>query len=118
MIRRNDEYASEIRKEMRSGKGEVKVERLWACGTELKADTRMFGRLTLQPGCSIGYHEHQGEEEVFYILSGHALVDDNGTKSEVSAGDTILTGGAGHSIENIGQEPLVLLAVISRWKQQ
>ncbi len=118
MIRRNDEFRSEVRREMRSGKGEVKIEHLWESGSELKADTRMFGRLTLLPGCSIGFHEHQGEEEIFYVLSGHAKVDDNGTISEVFSGDTILTGGAGHAIENVGQDPLVLLAVINRWKQQ
>jgi len=40
-------------------------------------------------------------------------VDDNGTHKEVKAGDGILTGGgASHAIENIGDEPLVLFAVI------
>ena len=50
---------------------------------------------------------------MFIVLAGKALVDDNGTQVEVSAGDTILTGnGAGHSVKSLGPETLQLMAII------
>ena len=46
-----------------------------------------------------------------------AKADDNGQTVELNPGDTLLTGdGAGHSIESIGDEPLVIMAVISRFE--
>ncbi len=117
MIKKNGEYKIDLRKEMRGGNGEVKIEHLWDAGTELKADTRLWARLTLAPSCSIGFHNHDNEEEVFYIVSGNAEADDNGTPVKLSAGDTILTGnGAGHAIKNIGEADLVIIAVISSYK--
>ena len=41
------------------------------------------------------------------------LKNDNGTKYEVHPGDTTFTcDGAGHAIENIGDEDLVFMALI------
>lgn len=114
MIKKDGEYRVDVRKEMRGGEGEVVIEHLWAPKDELKANTRLFARLTVKPGCSIGYHIHDQEEEVFYLVQGQAEADDNGTKVVLKAGDSILTGGgAGHAIKNIGNENLVIMAVIS-----
>ncbi len=114
MIRRNGEYRTEIRKEMRGGKGEVKIEEFWSPNSEMRSKNRLFSRMTINPGCSIGFHPHDAEDEVFVILSGRAEADDNGEITELGPGDTILTGnGDGHAISCIGNEPLVLMAVIS-----
>ena len=29
---------------------------------------RMFAHVTVDPGCSIGYHDHQQETEFYYII--------------------------------------------------
>ena len=31
----------------------------------------LFGEVTLEPGAVLGYHEHHGETETYYILSGN-----------------------------------------------
>ncbi len=114
MIKRNNEYRVDCRHEMRGGNGEVRIEHLWDCANELNANNRLFARLTLNPGCSIGFHRHENEEEVFVIISGCAEADDDGKTVILGTGDTILTGGgAGHSIKCHGDQPLVMLAVIS-----
>ena len=116
MIRCQSQYECEERFEMRGGKGTVRIEHLFSPGNELKSRIRLCARLTLDPGVSIGFHRHENEEEIFHIISGKAEVDDNGTVRSVSAGDSILTGGgAGHSIENTGDSPLEILAVISQF---
>jgi mannose-6-phosphate isomerase-like protein (cupin superfamily) len=112
MIRRNDQYRCEVREEMRGGDGKVKIEHFWD-KDELKSNNRLFARLTLEPGSSIGSHEHTGEEEVFVVVQGRAEADDNGEIVILETGDTILTSNACHSIKSIGDKPLVLVAVIS-----
>ena len=115
MIRRDGSYEVDIRRNMRGGQGQVTIEHLWK-KDELKGRTRLCARLTLQPGSSIGFHEHVDEEEVFYVVSGAGLVQDAGTENAVAAGDTILTGGgAGHAVEATGDTPLVMLAVIVQY---
>ena len=80
---------------------------------ELKGKVRLLARLRLPPGSSIGYHMHEGEEEIFYILSGTGRVTEQGVSSTVGPGDAVLTGGGGgHSIENQGAEPLDCIATI------
>jgi len=117
MIRRSGEYKFDIKENMRGGDGSVKIEHYWHPGTEMKASNRLFAKLTLQPGCSIGFHKHEEEEEVFVVLRGSAETDDNGHNVVLNVGDTILTGdGSGHSIKCISQEPLELMAVISCYK--
>lgn len=112
MIRREAEMQVEVRKEMRGGKGEVEIKHIFR-KDELTGKCRLLARITLAPGSSIGLHEHIDEEEVFYIIRGRGQVVDNGTTVEVSAGDAVLTGGGkSHSIENIGDEPLELMAVV------
>ena len=81
--------------------------------TELLANCRLFAKITLDPGCSIGYHQHAQEEEIYYILSGQGVVNDNGDIRTVYPGDAVYTGnGAYHSIENQGDAPLEFLGVI------
>jgi mannose-6-phosphate isomerase-like protein (cupin superfamily) len=114
MIRQDGEYRIDVRERMRDGQGKVKIEHLWEIGTELKAKNRLCARLTLEPGSSIGFHAHDQEEEIFYIVEGKAEADDNGKTVMLAAGDTILTGnGAGHAIRCAGDRPLVILAFIT-----
>jgi len=74
---------------------------------------RLFARSKLPPGGSIGYHAHMGEFEVYYILLGRALVNDNGHEHILEPGDSILTpSGHSHSIANVGENDLEYIALI------
>jgi mannose-6-phosphate isomerase-like protein (cupin superfamily) len=112
MIRQNKDMIKEVREKMRDGDGKVEIVHVFK-KEELKGKARLFARIILRKGCSIGFHTHENEEEIYYILSGKALIDDNGTTCEALPGDAVLTGnGAGHSIRNEQDEPLEVLAVI------
>lgn len=112
MIRKNHEMETEVRERMRDGTGTVEVLHVFR-SRELKGRTRLFARLRLPAGSSIGFHRHEGEEEIFYILSGAGEVSEGGPLSSVGPGDAVLTGdGGGHSIANTGAVPLEFLAVI------
>ena len=61
----------------------------------------------------MGYHEHHGESETYYILSGEGEYDDKGTKRMVKAGDITYTpDGRGHGLINTGDTDLVFMALI------
>jgi mannose-6-phosphate isomerase-like protein (cupin superfamily) len=113
MIKRSADMQREVREKMRGGTGTVEILHVFRA-EELGGRARLFARLSLPPGSSIGYHLHEGEAEALYILAGQGLVTEGGVSSRVAAGDSVLTGGGGgHSIANPeGTGPLELLAVI------
>ncbi len=116
MIRKNSEFVREIRSKMRGGEGDIQIEQIWKPAEEMKSNTRMYAKLTIQPGDSIGYHVHENEEELFYILFGTAELNDNGTIQTLHAGESSITrGGEGHSVRNIGSSPLEILAMIGKY---
>lgn len=117
MIKKAAEMKAEVRSQMRGGKGDVKILHLFDEKAEMKGHTRLFARITLEPGASIGVHEHLEEEEAYYILRGRARVVDGEKIGELGPGDAILTGNGGsHAIENIGDEPLEFMAVVLTYK--
>lgn len=112
MIKKANEMIREIKNQMRGGNGSIELVHAFK-QDELKGKARLVAKITINQGCSIGLHEHIAEEEIYYIINGKGVVNDNGNMREVEAGDAVLTGnGASHSIENCGDEPLQLMAVI------
>ncbi|WP_026486607.1 cupin domain-containing protein [Caldanaerobius polysaccharolyticus] len=112
MIKRAQDMEIELREKMRGGNGTVKILHIFDKG-ELPSKSRLLAHMTLEKGCSIGFHEHVNETEIFYFLRGQGVVNDNGQSHKVSAGDALKTGnGTGHSVENTGNEPLEFIAVI------
>ena len=112
MIRKAAECKKEYREAMRGGNGTVELTN-FATPAELNDKGRLFANITLKPGCSIGYHVHEKDSELFYLMKGEALYNDNGVECTVSAGDVMLCpAGAGHAIANKGEETVELCAVI------
>ena len=112
MIRKSNECSVELREQMRGGDGTVQITG-FAEKAELLDKGRLFGKITLNPGCSIGYHVHEKDSELFYIMTGTAEYNDNGTVSTVHAGDvTVCPAGTGHAIANRTAEPVELVALI------
>lgn len=80
---------------------------------ETSGGCRMYSEITLEPGCSLGVHPHNGETETYFILSGKGLYNDNGKEYEVSSGDVLFCGdGESHALENIGDTDLKFVALI------
>ena len=113
MIRTKDELGTEYREHMRDGKGTVEITNFIQGDDELCGKGRLFAKISLKSGCSIGFHVHEKDSELFYILKGTAEYNDNGILRSVTAGDvTICPAGTGHGIENKGDETVELVAVI------
>lgn len=74
---------------------------------------RVFSKMTLKKDCSLGYHIHEAESETYYVLSGEAQYDDNGTIRTIGAGDITYTpSGCGHGVINEKDEDFVFIALV------
>ena len=112
MIRKAADCKKEYREHMRDGNGIVEITN-FATPEELNNKGRLFANITLNPGCSIGYHVHENESELFYVMKGEAVYNDNGTEVPVSAGDVMICpSGSGHAVANNSAETTELCAVI------
>ena len=113
MIKKAEEMIETVKPQMRGGKGQVTVTDLLNSG-EYSGNARLIATIVLEPGCSIGEHVHENEEEVFYIISGTALYNDNGRDVMLNAGDScVCLAGQKHSIANANKsETLVIAAII------
>ena len=113
MIRRANECKVEYREHMRDGDGTVKLTSFISGPEDLNGKGRLFSTITLEPGCSIGFHVHENDAELFYIIRGTGEYSDNGEICTVTAGDvTICPAGTGHSMANKGNETLEFVALI------
>ncbi len=80
---------------------------------DLLGKSRLFDKITIPPMCELGHHEHEGEEETYYILSGTGMYEEDGVAYPVEPGDVFTCkDGHGHGIKNTGGEDLVFVALI------
>ncbi len=112
MIKRATEQPIRERKELRGGVGTLyfhdflQTEESYGAG-------HLFSKTVIPAGASIGEHRHDGEFEVYYILTGTAEVTDNGTVATLHAGDMHLcSSGDSHALRNPGPENLEVIMLI------
>ena len=69
--------------------------------------------LRIPQGSSIGYHTHETDCEVMYIVSGRARCIDDGEERELKAGDVhYCPQGHSHCMMNRDEEDLVIFGVL------
>jgi mannose-6-phosphate isomerase-like protein (cupin superfamily) len=77
----------------------------------------VFRQRAMHPGSTIGEHRND-KDEIYYVLSGRGELLLDGKRSEVGAGDAILTRkGSTHALEQRGKENLVIIVVYQRPKK-
>ena len=112
MVRKKEKVQSVTKAAPFGGTGEITVRSLLETPEEMYEKGRVFAHTTVYPGSVIGLHTHHGDGEIYYILSGNGRDNDNGTVTEVSAGDVcICNDGESHSMEAVGG-PVEMIALI------
>ena len=118
MIKKSAEIEKKVVANLKDGIGEVAMIN-FISEKEAHGAGRLFGKILIEPGNSIGQHTHEGETEAYYILKGKALVSDNGNEVTLEAGDChICPDGNFHSVKNVGDDTLEFIAVILFTKQK
>lgn len=73
-------------------------------GMHLEGEWNCVEFVVIEPGASVGEHVHMRTEEIYYIISGRAIVMMDGRRIEARPGDLITTPiGSSHSIANHGE---------------
>lgn len=112
MIKRNEEMVKIIKPQMRGGSGQALVTEMLSNG-EYTGRARLLATITLEPGSSIGEHIHENEEEIFYVIEGTALYNDNGSDINLNKGDAcICHSGQKHSIANVDKKDILVIAAV------
>ncbi|MDR1018243.1 MAG: cupin domain-containing protein [Lachnospiraceae bacterium] len=85
---------------------------------ELGKNSRMYAIVTVPDGSSIGVHEHIGEEESYYIISGTGTYIDDGKEMDVNPGDIFLCkDGHSHSIIANKNQDIVFIGLILKYEE-
>ena len=112
MIHRKSEMNVEYKSNVRGGNGSPEFRHLFS-QAELGDRATLFTVITLQPGESVGRHPHDTNGEAYLILSGKAMVEEDGTEYELCVGDAeFCADGHTHAIRNHTDEPASFLALI------
>ena len=112
MVIRDEDMKKEQRPNLRGGDGAAEFLHVVPEGFMPPA-CRLFSVITLEKGCGIGRHEHIAEAEIYYVLEGEGVINDNGMIRQIKKGDSSICGGGDfHSVANEKDEPLKILAAI------
>jgi quercetin dioxygenase-like cupin family protein len=99
------------------GKGEILFRRCWDKDS-FKTNWEFIDHCILPPGTSIGYHQHNIIEEVYYLVSGSGRVTVNDTTWDVKAGDAIpCTSGDSHGLYNNSKGEIELVVFSAALKK-
>ena len=81
---------------------------------EMHGMNRVYAKITLPKGSSVGYHVHNGDGEDYYVLKGTATIDDNHERTvNLKEGEHLFTpSGRGHNLANLHDEELQIMALI------
>ena len=112
MVIKSKDCTVENRENMRGGDGTVKITH-FVGKDELYGKGRLFSRITLEPGCSIGEHIHEGDSEIFVVERGCPVYNDGGTLVQAHPCDVLVCPAeTAHSIANKTDETVDIIALI------
>ena len=109
MIKAPQDRTPDIEMGAENGVGKLTLDRLLTQNEKIQ----MFSVATLEVGASVGYHQHVGNAESYYILEGEGEYESDGEISIVKEGYVTYTpNGHSHGIKNTGDCPLKFIALI------
>jgi mannose-6-phosphate isomerase-like protein (cupin superfamily) len=112
MIKRVNNINAEEIANPKNGRG-FAVKLAYNEAAELKGNITMVAVMDLQPDSEVGQHIHDNDSEIYLMLDGVAVVNDNGTEDLLNPGDMLITRkGEFHSIENKSATNITFLAII------
>ena len=85
---------------------------------ELNGHGRLYARIVLMPGSSVGWHQHVNDTEPYYILRGEGDFIEGDSENDrkvtrVHAGEVcVIRVGQWHSLENNSEGELEFMALI------
>ena len=111
MIYKRKGMKTEHRTAVHDGSGEVTLTNLLE--RNVHPNLRLLTYMNVAPGATIGLHHHRLETEYYLLLKGSVMVDDNGSRQTMQAGDLLQTGnGQSHALQNTSDDTAELLVFV------
>jgi len=105
-------YPSEKYFNKAGGHGPIYIQPLLQT-SQMGENIRLFAKVILPPGSSLGDHLHENEREIYVILSGQGTYHDDERTYPIHTGDVLVCpSGHRHGVVNDGEVPLVWQATI------
>lgn len=112
MLIKSSDAVKFVSEKPRNGKGTI-INNRYLDSEDLENNLNGFYVNELEPGGEIGYHIHEGEDEIYYIIEGIGIIIDNKKEKAIEKGDVIYTkSGEGHGMINTGSEPIKFIGFI------
>lgn len=109
MIARFEDAEKIVIENMRGGQGKVTLLK----SRLLPIHTKMYAKIIVPAGASIGYHMHTEDEEIIYCLEGSGKIKTEHQIIEFQKGDIQYTPSmSSHSVINDTSSDLVVLAIV------
>jgi len=100
--------------DIHSGKGPCKAYTFFQKDIEAPM---FFLDFVMEPGTYVGYHTHEGNEEIYYVVSGEGEYVQEGERKMIGPGDaTLVKTGQSHGLKNTGSEELRILVFCAALK--
>lgn len=111
MIKKFNEFETVVVENLRGGEGKVFLQKV----TPILDSMKMYAKITIPKGSSIGIHTHEEDEELILCFKNKGIIIVDGVESAFEEGMlSICKRGRNHSIKNIYDEDLVLLAIVTK----
>ena len=109
----NNRVVEEIDSALTTGGQGMYLRERFVEGEDLGNAITNYSKITVKKGTRMGYHQHVGDFEFYYILSGEGHYNDNGTIVECKPDDFFkCADGESHAILADGDSDIEFIALI------
>ncbi|MEK7516942.1 MAG: cupin domain-containing protein [Patescibacteria group bacterium] len=99
----------EVQKKCHGGEGQILFREVFN-RRDFESNLQHLHETIIYPNSTIGYHLHEGNEEIYYIIEGEGIMTVNGEERKVSRGDAIIThSGSKHGLRNNSDKSIKIL---------
>ncbi|HYT42020.1 MAG TPA: cupin domain-containing protein [Methylomirabilota bacterium] len=107
----------EVQKKCHDGEGEILFREVFN-QEAFESNLVHLHETIVRPHSTIGYHLHEGNEEIYYLTEGEGIMTVDGDERRVRPGDAIIThSGSKHGLVNNTDQDLKLLVFECLYKQ-
>lgn len=105
----------ELQKKCHNGVGSIVFREIFGNG-DFKSKLEFFHETSIKPNSTIGYHKHEGDEEIYYIVQGRGMMTVDGVEKIVVSGDAVITySGSSHGLKNLSSKDLKIIVFEAKY---
>ncbi|MCE7793187.1 cupin domain-containing protein [Salipaludibacillus sp. CUR1] len=111
MVRKTEEQL--VIENPHGGTGSIRINKLLT-SEETMGNVSLFARVVVNPETTIGYHQHTGEAEAYYVLKGEGFfINSQKERLAIQAGDICtIKAGQSHGLENPSAHSMEIMALV------